>query len=243
MRADHYLVQNGHYESRARAQAAIKAGKVSVNGALLRKASQTIPDKAKIVAEQEHPWVSRGGLKLAHALDVFEFNAKGLNCLDVGSSTGGFTQVLLQNEAAHICAVDVGRDQFHTRLRGHPRITLLENQDARALSKEQIGYAPDLIVCDASFISLSKVLGVPLSFCEIGATLISLVKPQFEVGRSGIGRGGMVKSEELALQSLEDVQSWLTSLGWRIDDVCDSPIKGGSGNKEYLLKATFVSIL
>jgi 23S rRNA (cytidine1920-2'-O)/16S rRNA (cytidine1409-2'-O)-methyltransferase len=159
----------------------------------------------------------------------------------VGSSTGGFTQVLLENGAAHVCAVDVGRDQFHKRLRGHPRVTLLESQDARTLTKEQIGYAPDLVVCDASFIGLSKVLTHPLSFCEKGATLISLIKPQFEVGRAGIGRGGLVKSDELAQASIAAVKHWITDLGWWIEGMCESPIAGGSGNIEYLMRTTLVS--
>ncbi|RKQ70851.1 23S rRNA (cytidine1920-2'-O)/16S rRNA (cytidine1409-2'-O)-methyltransferase [Litorimonas taeanensis] len=238
MRADQYLVTHGHYESRARAQSAIKAGKVTVDGAVVRKASQTIPIAAVVNAEPEHPWVSRGGIKLAYALDTFNFDPTGLNCLDVGSSTGGFTQVLLANGAAHVCAVDVGREQFHNELRGHPKITLLESQDARGLTSELIGFSPDLIVCDASFIALSKVLAVPLSLAAKGASLISLVKPQFEVGRDGIGRGGLVKDNSLALASVAQVKAWLDSIGWAIEGEGLSPIKGGSGNVEYLLKAS-----
>jgi len=237
MRADQYLIIHGHYDSRARAQSAIKAGKVTVDGVAARKASQTIPKGAKVIAEAEHPWVSRGGLKLVHALEVFDVDPTGLHCLDVGSSTGGFTQVLLERGAAKVCAVDVGQGQLHPSLHTHPRLLSLENQDARELTKDLIGYAPDLIVCDASFIGLSKVLTVPLSLAAKGATLISLVKPQFEVGRDGIGRGGLVKSEELALQSLEDVKSWLTEIGWTVKADTTSPITGGSGNTEYLVWA------
>lgn len=237
MRADQYLVSHGYYDSRARAQSAIKAGKVIVNGMALRKASQNIPDGAEVVADQEHPWVSRGGLKLAHALDVFDVNPTGLNCLDVGSSTGGFTQVLIEKGATHVCAVDVGQGQLHKSLQGHPKITSHENQDARELTQDIIGYAPQLIVCDASFIALSKVLEIPLGLTSEEATLISLVKPQFEVGRDGIGRGGLVKSESLALQSVADVKTWLGDLGWCVKGEDVSPIKGGSGNTEYLLWA------
>jgi len=237
VRADQYLVIHKHYDSRARAQSAIKAGRVSVNGAPVRKASQNIPDGAEVIAEQEHPWVSRGGLKLVHALDVFGVDPSGLNCLDVGSSTGGFTQVLLKNGAAHICAVDVGQGQLHKSLRGHPKITSLESQDARNLTLAQIGFVPELIVCDASFIGLSKVLPLPLSFALPSANLVTLVKPQFEVGRDGIGRGGIVKSEELALQSLKEVKAWLTDTGWSVKGEDVSPIQGGSGNTEYLIWA------
>jgi len=237
MRADQYLVHHGHYDSRARAQSAIKAGKVTIDGVPARKASQTIASGAKVVAEAEHPWVSRGGLKLFHALEVFGVKPDGLQCLDVGSSTGGFTQVLLERGAAKVCAVDVGQGQLHSFLHNHPRLISLENQDARDLTENLIGFAPDLVVCDASFIGLSKVLEIPLSLAAPRAKLVSLVKPQFEVGRDGIGRGGLVKSEELALQSLENVKTWLAGLGWEVkaDDV--SPIKGGSGNTEYLIWA------
>jgi 23S rRNA (cytidine1920-2'-O)/16S rRNA (cytidine1409-2'-O)-methyltransferase len=208
-----------------------------VNGAPVRKASQTIPDGARVVAEQEHPWVSRGGLKLVHALDVFGVDPAGLNCLDVGSSTGGFTQVLLSRGAKHVCAVDVGQSQLHKDLRGHPKITVLESQDARSLKQAQIGFTPELIVCDASFIALSKILPVPLSHALPGARLITLVKPQFEVGRDGVGRGGIVKNEALALQSLEAVKLWLNKIYWSVNGEDISPIKGGSGNTEYLIWA------
>lgn len=237
MRADQYLVTHCHYDSRARAQSAIKAGKVWVNGAPVHKASQNIPDGAVVIAEKEHPWVSRGGVKLVHALDVFGVDPTGLHCVDVGSSTGGFTQVLLERGAAKVCAVDVGQGQLHQSLCGHPNILSLESQDARTLTHDIIGFVPELIVCDASFIGLSKVLEAPLSLAAPKATLLSLVKPQFEVGRVGLGRGGLVKSEELALKALEDVKTWLGSVGWRVKGEDTSPIKGGSGNTEYLVWA------
>lgn len=237
MRADLWLVATGHYESRARAQAAIKAGLVSVNGRRVKKPSEVIQDGAEIQAEQEHPWVSRGGLKLAHALEEFDVDPTGKTCLDVGASTGGFCDVLLSKDAAHVYAIDVGQSQLHERLQGLASITSMERRDARTLTKDDFDSPPQLIVCDASFISAMKVLDIPMSLAAPKAELITLVKPQFEVGKSGIGRGGIVKSESLALQSLSDVSAWVSSQGWNVVATCASPIKGGSGNTEYLLYA------
>ena len=237
MRADQYLTTHGHYESRARAQAAIKAGLVSVDGKTLKKPSDKIADGASVTAGHEHPWVSRGGMKLAHALEGFGISVAGKTCLDVGSSTGGFTDVLLQAGAAHVYAVDVGREQLHKRLHGHARLTSMEGQDARDLTPEHFGVPPEIIVCDASFISAMKVLAVPLSLAARGADLMTLVKPQFEVGKAGIGRGGIVKSEAAALESLETVKEWIAAQGWSVIGTDISPIKGGSGNREYLLHA------
>ncbi|MGB6317460.1 MAG: TlyA family RNA methyltransferase, partial [Litorimonas sp.] len=190
MRADLHLVQHGHFPSRARAQAAIKAGLVSVDGRVLKKASAVIPDGARVVAQQPHPYVSRGGLKLAHALEAFGIDARDRIALDVGSSTGGFTDVLLRAGAAHVHAVDVGRDQMHASLRGDPRVTLREGQDAREIGADMFDPTPDLLVCDASFISVTKLLGPALSMTREGVVLF---KPQFEVGRENIGRGGIVR--------------------------------------------------
>jgi len=237
MRADVYLVKYGHYESRARAQAAIRAGLVSVNGKTLKKPSDKISDNAIIEAADEHPWVSRGGVKLAYALDVFGVSPAGKICLDVGASTGGFTDVLLQGGASHVYAVDVGREQLHERLKDRNQITSMEGQDARDLTCADLSATPELIVCDASFISAMKVLAVPLSLAARAADLITLVKPQFEVGKDGIGRGGIVKSEVLALKALADVNDWVTAQGWSVLATDISPIKGGSGNIEYLLHA------
>lgn len=232
MRADLYLVQTGHFDSRARAQAAIKAGLVRVDGAVLKKASANIPDGVSIEAGDVHPYVSRGGLKLARALEAFDVNPKGRVALDVGSSTGGFTDVLLRAGATMVFAVDVGRDQLHDSLRGDPRVVSMEGQDARELTPAMFAPLPDLLVCDASFISITKVLGPALSLTK---EAVLLIKPQFEVGRENIGKGGLVQAG--AEEALEDIKVWLRGEGWQTQAVIDSPIRGGSGNAEYLLHA------
>ena len=237
MRADLYLVANGYYESRARAQAAIKAGLVKVDGKRLKKASEKLSELNEISAKAEHPWVSRGGLKLAYALKEFGISPEGKTCLDVGASTGGFSDVLRQKGASKIYAVDVGHGQLHASLHDVPTIISMEGQDARDLTAAHFDTKPQLIVCDASFISCMKVLERPLTLAATSAHLITLVKPQFEVGKAGIRRGGFVKSESLALQSLSDVSAWVTAQGWHVVKTCRSPIKGGSGNTEYLLHA------
>lgn len=232
LRADLYLVKHGHFDSRARAQAAIEAGLVQVNGVFLKKPSASIPDGADVQAEQPHPYVSRGGLKLERALEVFGIDPSGRVCLDIGSSTGGFTDVLLKAGAAKVYAVDVGRDQLHSSLRSHPKVVSMEGTDARDLVEAQFEPMPDLMVCDASFVSVRKILHIPLSLTREAAIL---VKPQFEVGKKNIGRGGIVKAG--AEQALQDVTGWIREQGWRVIDTADSPIKGGSGNREYLLHA------
>jgi len=236
-RADLYLTENGYYESRARAQAAIKAGLVKVDGKRLKKASEKLSDLNNIQANAEHPWVSRGGLKLAFALKEFDISTEGKTCLDVGASTGGFSDVLRQNGASKIYAVDVGHGQLHVSLQNIPEIISMEGQDARQLAADHFETKPQLIACDASFISCMKVLERPLKLAAKTAELITLVKPQFEVGKLGIRRGGLVKSESLALQALSDVSAWVTAQGWHVVATCKSPIKGGSGNTEYLLYA------
>lgn len=236
-RLDSYLFEYGYYESRARAASAIKAGKVLVNDEPARKPSQKIPNGAVVMAEAEHPWVSRGGLKLEHALTVFDVKVSGRTALDVGASTGGFTDVLLSRGAAKIYAVDVGRDQLHRKLQGHPQVVSMEATDARQITKEQFEPLPTLIVCDASFISAMKVLQRPVSIVPAGADLVTLVKPQFEVGKDNIGRGGLVKDPALAKQALETVADWIISQGWEVLTSDMSPIKGGDGNTEYLLHA------
>ena len=232
MRADLYLVQNGYFDSRARAQAAIKAGLVRVDGGVLKKPSVTIPEGASVEAGEVHPYVSRGGLKLAHALDQFRVDPKGRVCLDVGSSTGGFTDVLLRGGASRVYAVDVGRDQLHASLRDDPRVISMEGQDARELTASMFDPTPDLLVCDASFISITKVLGPALSLTK---EAVLLIKPQFEVGRENIGKGGIVQAG--AEESLDAVKLWLRGDAWQTKAVTDSPIRGGSGNAEYLLHA------
>jgi len=208
-----------------------------VNGKAIAKANSKIPDGAKVKAEAEHPWVSRGGLKLDHALTVFDVSVSGKTCLDVGASTGGFTDVLLSYGAAKVYAVDVGKAQLHPKLKDDARVISWESTDARNLTANQFDPAPEIIVCDASFISAMKVLETPLKIAAKGADLITLVKPQFEVGRSGIGKGGIVKSEDLALQALDDIKDWVSRQGWTVIGTDNSPITGGSGNKEFLLHA------
>ena len=230
MRADQYLVSHGHFPSRAQAQAAIKAGLVRVNGAVLKKASAKIGDGAVVSAQAEHPYVGRGGLKLAHALDVFTIEVGGRTALDVGSSTGGFTDVLLRAGAARVFAVDVGRDQLDRRLRANPRVVSMEGQDARELYADMFDPVPDLLVCDASFISVTKLLAPAMTFTQEG---VILFKPQFEVGRDNIGRGGLVRGG--VEDALTRVRRWVREQGWRVEAEADSPIKGGSGNAERLL--------
>lgn len=237
VRLDSFLVDNGYYESRARAASAIKVGLVSIDGVVARKPSQKISPQSDIQAEQEHPWVSRGGQKLDHALTVFDVETLDRICLDVGASTGGFTEVLLARGAAKIYAVDVGRDQLHAKLKGDDRVISMETMDARKLITEQFDPLPTLIVCDASFISATKVLGIPMSLVPAGSDLVTLVKPQFEVGKDNIGRGGLVKDPAMAKAALENVSNWVTSQGWTVVGTDHSPIKGGDGNQEFLLHA------
>nr|WP_070958613.1 TlyA family RNA methyltransferase [Hyphomonas sp. Mor2] len=236
-RADKVLVALGHFDSRAAAQAAIAAGKVTVAGRVVTKPSEKISAEARIAAEPEHPWVSRAGLKLAHALDLFEIDVTGLHCLDIGASTGGFTEVLLANGAASVVAVDVGRDQLHARLRADARITSLEATDARDLTAEHLETRPSLLVCDASFISLHKLLGVPLALAAKKAILIALFKPQFEVGRAHIGKGGIVSDQAATASAEQAFVDWLDAQGWHVKARADSPIKGGDGNAERLVFA------
>jgi len=236
-RADKVLVALGHFESRASAQAAIAAGKVSVSGKVLKKSSEKISPEARIEAEPVHPWVSRSGLKLMHALETFEIDSSGAHCLDVGASTGGFSEVLLARGAASIIAVDVGRDQLHARLQGDPRVTSLEATDARTLTAEMVRQPPQLIVCDASFISLHKLLAVPLSLAADEATLIALFKPQFEVGREHVGKGGIVSDNAAIARAEQSFIDWLGGEGWHVKGQTDSPIKGGDGNAERLIFA------
>lgn len=237
MRADKFLVTQGYFDTRSQAQAAIKAGKVRVNGRVLKKASTPLTEADVIKANRVHPWVSRGGIKLDKALQNFQLNVNGMIALDVGASTGGFSDVLITRGAAKVYAVDVGHDQLHAKLRADSRVISMEGQDARALTAEMFSPLPDIIVCDASFISVAKVLKGALDLAANGTKLITLVKPQFEVGPEGIGRGGIVKSQSLADQALSDVSAWVSTKGWLVLETMDSPIKGGSGNAEFLLYA------
>jgi 23S rRNA (cytidine1920-2'-O)/16S rRNA (cytidine1409-2'-O)-methyltransferase len=236
-RADQLLLSLGLFDSRAKAQAAILAGLVSADGELVRKPSQDIAVKAKILSQAPHPYVSRGGVKLAHALQHFNVSAADKICMDIGASTGGFCDVLLRNDASHIYAVDTGREQFHYSLKTHPKITLMEGQDARTLTSTQIDKPIDLVVIDVSFISLSLVLPVALQFCTKGSELIALIKPQFEVGKANIGKGGIVKDETLYESVFERITVQLCDLGWCSSDIIGSPVTGGDGNREFLIAA------
>jgi 23S rRNA (cytidine1920-2'-O)/16S rRNA (cytidine1409-2'-O)-methyltransferase len=234
LRADRLLVERGLFESRTKAQAAIEAGLVSANGEALRKASEEIPLDARIEARAAHPYVSRGGVKLAAALDYFGFDPKGRVCLDVGASTGGFTQVLLERGAARVYAVDVGRGQLHESLRTRPEVVALEETDIRNLSLARLEQRPDLIAVDVSFISLKLVLPAALALAKRPAQLVALIKPQFEAGRAALKKG-IVRDEAVRRAVCEDIATFVTALGWHVIGFIPSPIAGGDGNVEYLL--------
>lgn len=235
-RADAALHERGFFESRAKAREAIEAGLVTVNGRVVTKPSATIADDAEIMAAAPYPWVSRGGVKLAHALDAFGVDVADRFCLDVGASTGGFTDVLLSRGARHVVAVDVGRDQLHERLRRDPRVTSLEAQDARNLTPAQLGESPSLVVMDASFISLSALLPHALSLAAPAADLVALIKPQFEAGRGAVKKG-VVRDEKIHAEVCSRVRTEIEALGWRSLGVVASPIEGGDGNREFLIHA------
>ena len=234
VRADLLLVERGLFESRARAQAAIAAGLVRADGVVLRKVSETVPDTASIEARAAHPYVSRGGVKLAAALDAFGFDPAGLTCLDVGASTGGFSDVLLRRGAAHVYAVDVGQAQLHESLRGHPRLISLESQDIRTLDPGLFGEAPALAVIDVTFISLKLVLPAVARLLAPKARLVALVKPQFETRRSALKKG-VLRDEALQQQICTEIAEVATGLGFTIAGLIPSPIEGGDGNREFLL--------
>jgi 23S rRNA (cytidine1920-2'-O)/16S rRNA (cytidine1409-2'-O)-methyltransferase len=236
-RADALLVARGLADSRAKARAAIEAGGVLADGRPVAKASELLEETAVLVAEPAHPWVGRGALKLVAALDLWPVAVEGRTVLDVGASTGGFTEVCLARGAARVFAVDVGHGQLHPRLREDARVASLEGTDARALTAELIPQSPDLVVCDASFIGLAKVLPAALALGRPGADLICLVKPQFEVGPGRVGKGGVVKDEAARNQALADVTAFLEGAGWRVLATADSPITGADGNREFLLHA------
>jgi 23S rRNA (cytidine1920-2'-O)/16S rRNA (cytidine1409-2'-O)-methyltransferase len=237
IRLDVELVRRGLFSSRAQARAAIEAGKVVVDGAVAAKPGLIVRSDSAIEAEPAHPWVSRGGVKLAHALDVFGVSPEERACLDVGASTGGFTDVLLSRGARRVVAVDVGRDQLHPKLRNDGRVILFEATDARDLTAKLTGESPSLVVCDASFIGLSKVLGKALRLAAPRADLVALFKPQFEVGPAHVGKGGLVTDATATEAAAKAVEDWLRSEGWSVMAWTPSPITGGDGNQERLLHA------
>ncbi|MBV8794429.1 MAG: TlyA family RNA methyltransferase [Hyphomicrobiales bacterium] len=235
-RADIVLVERGFFSSRARAQAAIAAGLVSVGGVALKKASEEVAGDAPIEAETPHPWASRGGVKLAAALDAFALDPSGLTCLDVGASTGGFTDVLLARGAAKVVAVDVGHGQFDPGLAADPRVRSLEGVDARALTAETLDATPDTIVMDVSFISQRLVLPHVLKLAAERAWLVSLIKPQFELGRADLVKG-RVTSEEALERACAGVRATIEAHGWTALGIIPSPILGGAGAQEFLIAA------
>jgi 23S rRNA (cytidine1920-2'-O)/16S rRNA (cytidine1409-2'-O)-methyltransferase len=238
LRLDQLLVARGLAESRAKAKAAIEAGGVTVDGAPARAASQAVSEEAVVTYVDAFRWVGRGALKLERALDLWTVAVEGRVVLDVGASTGGFTEVCLDRGAARVFAVDVGTGQLHPKVAADPRVANLEKTDARDLMPAVITEAPSLIVCDVSFISLSKVLPTALDLATPGADLITLVKPQFEAdGPKAVGKKGVVKDPEAHVAAVAKVRDWLEQSGWTVREVADSPITGGDGNVEFLLWA------
>jgi 23S rRNA (cytidine1920-2'-O)/16S rRNA (cytidine1409-2'-O)-methyltransferase len=235
-RADRLLVARGVFESRARAQAAITAGLVRADGVRLRKASEEISETAAIEAELEHPYVSRGGIKLAAALDRFGIDVKDRVCLDVGASTGGFTDVLKRRGARRIYAVDVGRGQLHANLRGNEKVFSIEGTDIRTLDAALLADRPDFVTIDVSFISLKLVLPAVEMLLEQPAILVALIKPQFEAGRSAVKKG-IVRDAKVHAAVCADIEQFLAARGWRVGGVIPSPVAGGDGNREFLIEA------
>jgi len=237
-RLDQLLVDRGLVESRTRAQALVMAGLVFSGETKMAKSGQQLAEDAPLeVRGRDHPWVSRGGIKLAHAIEHFGLNVSGVTAMDVGSSTGGFTDVLLQGGASHVIAVDSGTNQLAWKLRDDDRVTVLEQTSARILTPEMIARPYSWVVCDASFIGLRKVLEVPLRLAEAECRLVALIKPQFEVGRDEVGKGGVVRDEALHERVCAEIRDWLTEENWSVDGITRSPITGPEGNVEFLISA------
>lgn len=237
LRADVFLVEQGFASSRSQARNAIEAGSVRAGGETVAKSSQRLRVDERIEFVPAHPYVSRGALKLVAGLDAFGFSPAGMTCLDVGASTGGFTQVLLERGASRVFAIDVGSGQLHSEIAANPRVTVVEGVNARELSVAEIPESLDAIVADVSFISLKLALPPALALARTGAWLVALVKPQFEVGRGRVAKGGIVRDPALLSAAVNKIADWLPSIGWPIEGQIQSPIKGGSGNVEYLLGA------
>lgn len=237
-RVDQLLVERGHAESRTRAQALVLAGVVFSGETKIAKSGQALAEDAPLeVRGRDHPWVSRGGIKLAHAIEHFALDPAGVTAMDIGSSTGGFTDVLLSKGAAHVFAVDSGTNQLAWKLRQDSRVTVLEQTSARILTPVQIDRPCSWVVCDASFIALAKVLDVPLGLAATPCRLVALIKPQFEVGRAEVGKGGVVRDPVLHQRVCREVQDWLEASGWQVQGIVESPIKGPEGNVEFLISA------
>jgi 23S rRNA (cytidine1920-2'-O)/16S rRNA (cytidine1409-2'-O)-methyltransferase len=236
-RADLALVARGLFPSRAKAQEAIAAGRVKINGCVLAKASEPVAENAQIEAEALYPWVSRGGVKLEAALDAFGFDPRGAICLDLGASTGGFTDVLLARGAAKVHAVDVGHGQLHEKLRSDPRVVLREATDARGLAPEDFHPPLNFVTCDLSFISLRLVLPNVFNIAAHPVQLVCLIKPQFEVGPAFVVKG-RVRDAAAQQRACDEIVGLCRAAGWQIGGLIPSPIAGGDGNREFLLGAT-----
>ncbi|MBX3446424.1 MAG: TlyA family RNA methyltransferase [Parvibaculaceae bacterium] len=238
-RLDLALVERGLAPTRARAQGAIRAGHVRIGGKIAAKPSDMVSDADEIELDGlEHPYVSRGALKLVHALDTFGLDPSGAICLDLGASTGGFTQVLLARGAANVVAVDVGHGQLAKEIAADPRVRAIEGLNAKDVTREAVPEPVSFIVADLSFIGLRKALPPSLALAEPGATLVALIKPQFEAGPENVGRGGIVRDEALRRKICDEIAAWLEhEAGWRVLGLTESPIEGGDGNVEFLIAA------
>ncbi|WP_370034266.1 TlyA family RNA methyltransferase [Qipengyuania mesophila] len=237
-RLDQMLVDRGLVESRTRAQALVMAGLVFSGEQKLAKPGQQLPEDAPLdVRGRDHPWVSRGGIKLAHAIEHFGLDPSSVTAMDIGSSTGGFTDVLLQGGAEHVFAVDSGTNQLAWKLRQDPRVTVLEQTSARVLTPAMIDRDVGWVVCDASFIGLAKVLETPLQLAQSPCRLVALIKPQFEVGREEVGKKGVVSDPALHRRVCDEVRAWVEGLGFEVQGIVESPIKGPEGNVEFLISA------
>ncbi len=236
-RADVFLVSHGFAASRAEAQAAIEAGRVVADGQKITKSAQKLREGMTIQYEPAHPYVSRGGVKLAAALDHFSFSPEGRVCLDIGASTGGFTQVLLERGAARVYAIDVGHGQLHAKLRADPRVIALDGLNGRDLTAAKVPQAPQAITADVSFISLKLALPPALHLAAKDAWAVLLVKPQFELGPRGVSKGGIVRDASAREAAVAEITGWMKAQGWQVVGSIESPITGGEGNREYLLAA------
>lgn len=238
IRLDQLIVERGLADSRTRAQALVMAGHVLIGDIKAAKPGQQVAADAEIsVKGSDHPWVSRGGIKLAHAIDHFAIDVRDMVAMDVGSSTGGFTDVLLTNGATRVYAIDSGTNQLAWKLRQDERVVVHEQTSARILTEAHVPEAVDLIVCDASFIGLAKVLERPLSFAKPGTQLVALIKPQFEAGREEVGKGGVVRDTAIHERVCNDVKIWLVEKNWAVMGMTASPITGPQGNVEFLIWA------
>ena len=242
-RADVFLVSHGFAASRAEAQAAIRSGNVEADGRRITKPAQRLNAHMNINYEPAHPYVSRGGVKLAAALDHFSLSPKGRVCLDIGASTGGFTQVLLERGAERVYALDVGHGQLHPKIAADPRVKRVEGVNARELTAAKIPEPPRALTADVSFISLKLALPPALHLASADSWAVLLIKPQFEVGPRGVGRRGIVKDDALREGAVTDVTGWVKAQGWQVLGSMESPIMGGDGNREYLLAAKRAEVL